>query len=177
MAGNDIKLSIFNGNGLEDPEQHWFQCESIWIMWRVQYEGKECDQMITTLRGCALDWYMKFSRVPIGVTHKIVDQIRAGWIDEFRNPTYESQCITKIKEIKKLSTESVWEFDQIFKTLMDKVSFQMSDVQQKKWFIAVLLPHIWILLMQQNILSQTEALEITMKLECSPIGEIGARMM
>ena len=24
MVGNDIKLPIFNGNGLEDPEKHWF---------------------------------------------------------------------------------------------------------------------------------------------------------
>ena len=27
MAGNDIKLPIFNGNGLEDPKHHWFICE------------------------------------------------------------------------------------------------------------------------------------------------------
>ena len=29
MAGDDIKLPIFNGNGLEDPEQHWFLCEAV----------------------------------------------------------------------------------------------------------------------------------------------------
>ena len=32
MAGDDIKLPIFNGNGLEDPEQHWFICEVVWIV-------------------------------------------------------------------------------------------------------------------------------------------------
>ena len=44
--------------------------------------------------------------------------------------------------------ESVWDFDQWFKTLMAKVSFQMSDVQHKEWLIATLLPHIGGPLMQ-----------------------------
>ena len=69
--------------------------------------------------------------------------------------------------------ESLWDFDKIFKTLMAKVSFQMSDIQHKEWFIAVMLPHISVLLMQQNIVSQTEALDISMKLEASTVGDIG----
>ena len=79
--------------------------------------------MITTLGGCGLDWYMKFSVVPTGVPQKTLDQIRAGLIDEFRKPKYDSQCITEIKEIKKLPTEAVWDFDQRFKMLMAKESF------------------------------------------------------
>ena len=58
-----------------------------------------------------------------------------------------------------------------------KVSFQMSDVQHKEWFIAALLPQFWIMFTQQKIVSQTEDMEIEMKLESSPIGEIGAGMM
>ena len=73
---------------------------------------------------------------------KNLDEIRAEMICELRKPKSESQCITKIKEIKKELAELVWEFDQQFKALMEKVSFQMSDVQHKEWFIAVLLPHI-----------------------------------
>ena len=69
-------------------------------------------------------------------------------ICEFRKPKSESQCITEIQEIKQLLTESVWDFNQWFKTLMAKVSFQMSDVQHKEWFIFVLLPHIQAPLMQ-----------------------------
>ena len=84
--------------------------------------------MITTLRVHALVWYMNFYVVPTGVTQKTLDQIREGLIDEFRNPKFESQCITQIKDINKLPTEFVWDFDQRFKKLMDKVSFQMLDV-------------------------------------------------
>ena len=92
-------------------------------------------------------------------------------VSEFRKPKSESQCITEIKEIKQALAETVWDFDQRFKTLMVKVRFQMSDVQHKEWFIASLLPHIHGPLMQQNIESQIEALDLAMKLEASPIGD------
>ena len=133
--------------------------------------------MITTLMGHALDWYMKFSVVSAEVAQKLLDQIRVGLIDEFRKPKYESQCITYIKDIKKLSMESVQDFYQRFKTLMAKLRSQMLDTQHKEWFIAALLPHIQIPLMQQKFVSQTEALELDMNCESSPVGETGARMM
>jgi hypothetical protein len=65
----------------------------------------------------------------------------------------------------------VWEFDQRFKTLTGHLSFQIPDEQNKKWFIAILLSHIRVPLMQQKIASQEKALEIAMKLESNPMGE------
>ena len=47
----------------------------------------------------------------------------------------------------------------------------MSNVKHKEWFIVALVPHIWMPLMQQNIASQTESLEIAMNLEASPVGK------
>ena len=32
MDGIDIKLPIFNGNGLEDLEQHWLLCNNVWTI-------------------------------------------------------------------------------------------------------------------------------------------------
>ena len=32
MSKSDIKFPIFNGNGLKDPDQHWFLCEVMWTM-------------------------------------------------------------------------------------------------------------------------------------------------
>ena len=90
MDGNDIKLQIFNGNGLEDPEQHWFLCEAVWKVRQVQDESIKRAQMITTLRGRALDWYMKLFMVLVGIHQKSLDQIHTGFIEEFKKPKYES---------------------------------------------------------------------------------------
>jgi hypothetical protein len=51
------------------------------------------------------------------------------------------------------------------------LTFQIPDEQNKEWFIAALLPHIRVPLMQQKISLQAEVLEIAMKLESSPMGE------
>ena len=133
--------------------------------------------MTMTLKVHVLDWYMKFSMVPTSIPHKTLDHIEKGLIYEFRKPKSMSQCITKLKEIKQFPTESVWDFDQRLKNLMAKVSFLMSYVQHKEWFIAVMLLHIHIPLMQKNIVSQSKSLELAMKLEVSSIEETGARMM
>ena len=70
-----------------------------------------------------IDWYMKFSIVPVGFMQKTLDKIQVGMIDEFKKPKSDSKCITEIKEIKQLPIESLWDFDQRIKTLMTKVSF------------------------------------------------------
>ena len=75
MARDDIKLPIFNGNELEDPEQHWFLCEVVWIVRQIQDENIKKAQMIMTLRGRVLDWYMKFSIVPAGFVPKTLNEI------------------------------------------------------------------------------------------------------
>jgi hypothetical protein len=62
-----------------------------------------------------------------------------------------TQLITKLKEIKKRVVEPVWEFEQRFKNLMGRLNFQIPDEQKKEWFIASLLPHIRVSLMQQKI--------------------------
>ena len=129
------------------------------------------------LQGPALDWYMKFFIVPVGVVPKTLNEIQIRLIDGFKKSNSESQCITEIKEIKHLLPKFVWDFEQRFKTLMDKVSIQMLDVQHKEWFIATLLPHIRTTLMHQKVVLQTEALEIAMKLESSPIGDTDTGMM
>jgi hypothetical protein len=78
-----------------------------------------------------------------------------------------------LKEIKQVQTESVWDYDQRFKDLMGRLTFQILDQQHREWFIAGLLPHIHFPLIQQKVVSQPEALEIVMKLEASPVGDGG----
>ena len=77
----------------------------------------------------------------------------------------------ELKEIQQKHGESVWDFDQRFKVLLDQVTFPIGPAQHKEWFIAVLLLHIRTPLMQQKVADQQEALEITMKLETTPAGD------
>jgi hypothetical protein len=69
--------------------------------------------------------------------------------------------------------DSVWDFDQRFKDLMGRMTFQIPDQQHQEWSIAGLLPHIHMPLIQHKVASQPEALEIAMKLESSPVGDSG----
>src|SRR5882757_8468674 len=95
----------------------------------------------------------------------VLDDIKTSMIKEFKKPKSESQCITELKEIQQRRGESVWDFDQRFKVLLDQVSFTIGPEQHKEWFIAALLPHVRTPLVQQKVADQQEALEIAMKLE------------
>ena len=166
-----MKLPIFHGNDTNDPKQYQFLCEAIWTTRQTVEDDVKKRQLETTLRGRALEWYMRFMLVPQGGTLKTLDEIRTGLFEEFKKPKSEAQQITELKEIKQFPNETIWDFDQWFKTLMDQFIFQMSDVQHKEWFIAMLVPHIRQPLIQQNIVTQSEALETTMKLEALMVGE------
>ena len=74
--------------------------------------------------------------------NRTLAQVRVALISEFKKPKLESQCITKLKEIKQKPTELVWEFDQKFKTLLDQVSFDIALQQHQEWFIVALFPRI-----------------------------------
>jgi hypothetical protein len=111
---------------------------------------------------------MKFKTIaPAGGAQGLVE-IREALFQEFQKPKSESQCIKELKEIIQGPTETaVWEFDQKFKVLMDRFTFQIPDAEHREWFIARLLPHVRIPLTQQKVATQFEALEIAMKLEAT----------
>ena len=112
MAGDDVKLPLFHGNGIEDPEQYWFLCEAIWIVKKLLDEDIKKVQLEITFRGHALDWYMKFMQFPTQNLMNTLSEIRTRLIKEFRKPKFESQYIMKLKEIKNYPNESVQDFNQ-----------------------------------------------------------------
>ena len=57
-------------------------------------------QLATTLKGHALDWYMRFILVPQGGTAKTLDEICKGLFVKFKKPKLEAQYITELKVIK-----------------------------------------------------------------------------
>ena len=60
--------------------------------------------------------------------------------------------------------------------LIDQVSFEFAPEQHKEWFIAALLPHIRLPLMQQKLQTQDAVLEMEMKLEASTLAETSTGM-
>jgi hypothetical protein len=171
---DEMRLPIFRGDGSKDLDQHWFLCEAVWSIKQVNDKVVKRSRFSTTLRDRVLSWYMKFVK---GVAQtKPLNDIKTVLSAEFKKPKSESRCITKLKEIKQRVVEPVWEFDQRFKTLTGRLSFQIREEKKKEWFIISLLPHIRVPLMQQKFASQVEALEISMKLESSPMGESSSGM-
>ena len=122
---------MFHGNDTDDLEQYWLLCEAVWTARQTTDDDVRKVQLATTLWGHVLDWYMRFIQVPQGTMAKNLDEIQKGLLKEFEKLKYETQYITKLKEIKKFPNEMVWDFDQSFKTLMERVNFDMSDVQHK----------------------------------------------
>jgi hypothetical protein len=170
----EMRLPIFRGDGFEDLDQHCFLCEAAWNIKIVTDEDVKRTQFSTTLQDRALSWYMKLVQ---GLAQpKLLNEIKNALIVEFKKPKSESQCITELKEIKKKVAKPIWEFDQRFKTLTGRLTFQIPDEKNKEWSITALLPHIRVPLMQQKIASQAEALEIAMKLESTPMGESSSGM-
>jgi hypothetical protein len=171
---DEMRLPIFRGDGSKDPYQHWFLCEAVWNIKNVTDEAVKRAQFSTTLRDRVLSWYMKLVQ---GLAQpKPLNEIKNALIAEFKKPKSESQCIRELKEIKKKVVEPIWEFNQRFKTLTGRLTFQIPDEKNKEWFIISLLPHIRVPLMQQKISLQAEALEIAMKLESTPMGESNSGM-
>jgi hypothetical protein len=148
---DEMRLPIFRGYGYEDLDQHWFLCELIWNIKNLIDEAIKRTQFSTTLRDHALSWYMKLVQ---GLAKlKPLNEIRSELISDFKKTKSKSQCITNMKEIKHKVVKLVWEFDQRFKTLIGRLTFQIPDEPNKECFIVSLLPHIIFPMMRHNIAS------------------------
>ena len=171
-----MKLPIFHGNGTDELEKYWFLYEAIWTSRQTVDDDVKKIQLATTLRVSALEWFMRSMQVPQEGTVKTLDEIQTRLFEEFKKSKSEAQCIIELKEIKQFANEMIWDFDQWFKTLMAQVSFYMSNFYHKEYFITMLVPHISQPLMQQKIVTQSEALDTMMKLEALPVGETAVGM-
>ena len=99
----------------------------MWTAKNIMDQNARRTQLVTSFRDQALTWFMKFSSTQ---NHVLAD-IKVAMIKEFKKPKSESQCITELKEIQQRRGESVWDFDQRFKVLLDQVSFTIGPAQHK----------------------------------------------
>jgi hypothetical protein len=95
---DEMRLPIFRGDGSEDPDQHWFLCEDVWIIKQVNDEAVKRDQFSTTLRYRGLSWYMNFSTT--NAYPKLLNIIKTALSVEFKKTKSKSRCIIELKEIK-----------------------------------------------------------------------------
>ena len=91
--GDDMKLPVFKGIGLEDHEQHWFLCNVVWSVKQVVDDAIKMAHLTTTFRDRALNWFMKYSNGHV----RTLLEVKATMIAKFKKPKSESQCITELK--------------------------------------------------------------------------------
>lgn len=131
-------------------------------MKRVMDDAYKIAHLETTFRDRALTWYLKYKSIVPMIQVGSLMKIKRGVLRDFQKLKLESQCIVEIKEIKQQVRETIWDCDQWFEILLEKLTFQIQDVQHREWFIVGLLPHIHILLTQQKVTTQLEAVKIAM---------------
>jgi len=88
---------------------------------------------------------------------------------QFSRPKLEAQSIIGFKEIIMLLGETPWELDQRLKCTICEANMTLIDGQRREWFVALLMWHVRIALSQQRLMTQVEALEITMRLHETPM--------
>lgn len=117
---NTTNMPIFKGQGLEDPNQFWFVIEAVWKAKKINDEDMNKSQVVTVLQDRALPWYIKYITTnPVASLAVMKNALNT----EFKKPKSQSQCITKIKEIKQVVNETTWDVDHRLKCLMEQANF------------------------------------------------------
>jgi hypothetical protein len=94
-------------------------------------------------RDKALTSYMKYKAIAPTGQERSLTEIKQYLLREFQKPKSKSQSIIEIKDINCKEGETVWGYDQQFKILLDRLTFQIQEVQDREWFIAgVSPPHL-----------------------------------
>jgi hypothetical protein len=92
-------------------------------------------------------------------------QVWTRFIAEFKLPQSEKQALSELREIQQWEGESAWEYSQKFKDAIGRLAHPIHEEHQREWYIQGLLPLTQILLTQQWIITLTDALEQSMKIE------------
>jgi len=88
---------------------------------------------------------------------------------EFSRPKSEAQSIVVFKEMMMKLGETPCDLDQRLKCMIYNVNMNLIDGQHCECFVASLFPHLRVVLSQQKIGTQVEALEIAMRLHETPM--------
>lgn len=103
---NIVKMNVFKGQGSKDPEKFWFVAKDVWKAQKINDEDMKKYNLVTTLQDKASSWYIKYS-----ITNPATSlaDTKKAMNTKFKKPKSQSQCITEIKEIKKVVNGTYWE--------------------------------------------------------------------
>ena len=79
---DDIKLPVFRGTRLEDPDQHWFLCKAVWSVKQVTDNYIKMERLTTTFKDRALSWFMKYTERQARNLVEVKDALTT----KFKNP-------------------------------------------------------------------------------------------
>lgn len=97
MVGYFTRYLEFAGRGNKDVEQHWYLYEAIWRACQT-LENVKTVEFQTTLMERALCWFIKW----VEQNHNpMIDDIKRGFVKEFKVPQTDQQGLLELWEIKK----------------------------------------------------------------------------
>ena len=158
---NSVRLPLFKGLGNEDLDQFWFIVKAVWEAQGITDDHMNKATSFSALQDRTLTWDIKYSNdnPNTGST-----DIRTMLNKEFVRPKSKVQSIVGFKEIMMKLGETPWELDQRLKCKIHEANMNLTNGQHHEWFVASLLPHLRVALSQQKIMTQAEALEVSMGL-------------
>lgn len=115
--------------------------------------------LVSVLQGCALKWYIKYSNDHLNVG---IMEIQIALNREFNRPKSKTLSIIGFKEITMLPSETPWDLDQRLKGIVREANMTLTNAHHHSWFVVLLSPHLRIVLSQQKLTTQAEALEMVM---------------
>lgn len=106
-------------------------------------------------------WYIKYCTDNL---KSALADIQTALNKESSRPMSKAQSIVGFKETMMKPGETPWDVDQRLKCTICEANMNLTDGKHHKWFVASVLPHLRVVLSQQNIGIWVEALEIVMRL-------------
>ena len=125
--------------------------------------------LVSALQEHALTWYIKYN---IDSLMFALADIQTAANKEFSRPKSQTQSIVGFKEIMMKPRETPSDLDQRLKCTILESNMNLTDGQNREWFMASLLPHLRVSLSQQKIGIQEEALENVMRLHETPMQDV-----
>ena len=120
-AHHSIHIPTYEGE--EDPIQHWFICERMWDAANVTDDDKKIAQFVGALRKGALTLYMNFTENQA----RTKDEIKTNFLSFFKTKDVSHLANQKLKDIKQIPREIVWEYDKRFKDLLSQFHYNIDS--------------------------------------------------